>query len=877
MSIAFFRRICGADPVRGCGTRFSLRLVTSFAGLVIAGAVGLAAVVGLGTREQDLAASAASARLAATAIQARNAEIGRVVRDYALWSEAYRNIHPTVNVEWVYDGANYGSNIYDSLGYEYVFIIDAAGRTSYAVDRGQIVPVEASEVIGHGLERLLRQARSRGGRDGQPAVGAVTVSGRPALAAAVMVFPHDDTVAGATTETAPLLLFVDVLDEEVVRKIAADYLLNDLEFELALSERPDHWASLPLVGADGGQLGWLRWRPERPGTVLLHSALPWLGAAATGLLLLIILTGRSLRRAAVTVAASEERFRDVATSSSDWIFETDRELRLTYVSGRFEEVTGIPVHTVLGRPLVTVLRPIDSGSSGWTSVAGGTARTPLRDLRATVRDAGGRQRTLRLACLPILAADGGIDRFRGAATDITDEVEAKARAEFLSLHDPLTGLPNRLMFAERLAEVVAVARVDARPSAALYLDLDKFKEVNDTLGHPVGDRLLCDVTARLRALVRSTDMVARLGGDEFAILLSGCGRVDEAEAFCRRALAAIAEPFDLEGQAVHVNASIGVAVLPADADEADLAMRCADLALYQAKSEGRGTFRFYAPAMNSELQRRRDTERELRRALEAQELELHFQPKCRADTAELAGFEALVRWRHPERGLVMPGGFIDVAERTGLILPIGEWVLEEACMAAARWPGYPVSVNLSPVQLRSPRLITTVRRALDRSGLEPSRLELEITESFLVHDLEGARGVLLEMKALGIRLAMDDFGTGYSSLSYLQSLPFDRIKIDRSFVARLGGATKAEAIVRAIVTLAHGLGIATTAEGVEDADQLRFLREIGCDELQGYLFGRAMEAGAIDATITTAQERVSVGSPRSVPIEAPADPVPVAG
>jgi len=670
----------------------------------------------------------------------------------------------------------------------------------------------------------------------------VTVAGAPALASAAVIWPTDPLETDATPETAPVLVFIDMLDEETLDAVAASYLLHDLRFAAERGEREA--ASLPLIGTDGATLGWLSWWPDRPGTALLHAALPWLVAVGGTFGLLAALVARSLRRAVTAATASEERFRDVATSASDWIFEADRDLGLTYLSGRFAELTGLPVGAMLGRRLLDLVEPDKASAAAWAGLANGQASGPVRGLQGTVRDASGRRRTLRLTCRAVLATEGRVERFRGTASDVTDEIEARARAEFLSLHDSLTGLPNRLLFTERLEEAMATARREGRPAACLYLGLDRFKEVNDTLGHEAGDALLREVTARLRGLARETDTVARLGGDEFAILLAGCGDAPQADAFCRRALEAVALPFDLEGHAVHTRASLGVAFLPNDADDAERAMRCADLALFRAKTEGRGTYRFYAPEMNADLHRRRQTEQDLRRALQDGHLELHFQPKYRTEAGELAGFEALLRWRHPECGLVPPGEFIGVAEQSGLIVPIGEWILEAACAHAVRWPGLDIAVNLSPAQFKSPRLVAAVRRALELAGMAPGRLELEVTESLLVQDLDDARAMLLELKELGVKLALDDFGTGYSSLAYLHSLPFDRIKIDRSFVARLGVSQEAEAIVRAVVTLGQGLGMATTAEGVESPTQLEFLRAAGCGEVQGYLLGRPMPAEA---------------------------------
>jgi diguanylate cyclase (GGDEF)-like protein len=371
----------------------------------------------------------------------------------------------------------------------------------------------------------------------------------------------------------------------------------------------------------------------------------------------------------------------------------------------------------------------------------------------------------------------------------------------------------------------------------LCLDLDNFKNVNDTLGHVLGDKLLCAAAKRLKDLVRETDMIARLGGDEFAILQTGGEKAEFAATFAQRVTATINQPYDLDGHQVVVSTSVGIAIAPADGDSTEQLLRNADMALYRAKSDGRSTFRYFEPEMDEQLQTRRLLEMDLRDAVAREEFQLLYQPQVDAITERITGCEALLRWNSPTRGVVPPGEFIPLAEEIGLIVPIGEWVLKQACREAASWPNnVRVAVNLSPAQFKSRSLVQSVINALAASGLEATRLELEITESVLLHENETTLATLHQLRGFGIKISMDDFGTGYSSLSYLRSFPFDKIKIDRSFIKDISDKGDCAAIVKAVAGLGKGLGIATTAEGVETLEQLRHVRAEGCTEVQGYFF-----------------------------------------
>jgi diguanylate cyclase (GGDEF)-like protein len=429
--------------------------------------------------------------------------------------------------------------------------------------------------------------------------------------------------------------------------------------------------------------------------------------------------------------------------------------------------------------------------------------------------------------------------------DITDRQRAEERIVHMARHDALTDLPNRMMMRERLDhELKRVKRGECL--AVLCLDLDHFKSVNDTLGHPIGDELLKVVAERLRRCTREPDTIARLGGDEFAIIMTGMEEPTDAVALCKRIRESITKPYHLDGHQIVADISIGVSLAPMDASEPDQLLKNADMALYGAKGDGRGTFRFFEPEMDAKMKTRRELEMDLRNALVNAEFELYYQPLVNLKTNEISAFEALVRWNRPTRGLVSPADFIPVAEETGLIIPLGEWVLRRACQETAKWPAHiKVAVNLSPSQLKSRNLTQLVVSALAESGMPANRLQLEITETVLMHNTFNTLATLHALRKLGVQIAMDDFGTGYSSLSYLRSFPFDKIKIDRSFIQDLSNGAEPLAIVHAVAGLARSLNMISTAEGVETQQQLDQLQAIGCTEMQGYLFSHARPAADI--------------------------------
>ncbi|MGE0063096.1 MAG: putative bifunctional diguanylate cyclase/phosphodiesterase [Xanthobacteraceae bacterium] len=471
-------------------------------------------------------------------------------------------------------------------------------------------------------------------------------------------------------------------------------------------------------------------------------------------------------------------------------------------------------------------------------------------------------------------ADGTPKYLINIVEDITERAQAAERVAYMSRYDALTGLANRTRLLEIMSGLLAQAPEAAggpKPFNLLLLDIDRFKDINDTLGHPVGDALLMAIAARLKDLAGKDDVVARISGDEFAILqMAGDEARDSAVAHAARVIGAMLEPFHVEGHHIETSASIGIAIAPEHGLDADGLIKCADLALYRAKSSGRNQYSIFESTMEAEVNIRRTLETELRKALAAQEFELRYQPIVNAINKDIAAVEALVRWNSPLKGLVSPEHFIPLAEETGLIVPLGDWVMRRACTDAAGWPdSVKVSVNLSAIQFSKGDIVGLVSSALDESGLAPERLELEITETVLLHKNEDNISLLHALKNLGVAIVLDDFGTGYSSLSYLKMFPFDKIKIDRSFINEMSTRTDCAAIVCAVTGLGRSLNITTTAEGVETQEQFTLLRAVGCTQIQGYLFGRPVPAAELpfDGAQTRPQHRAvaEIEAPRTAP------------
>ena len=556
----------------------------------------------------------------------------------------------------------------------------------------------------------------------------------------------------------------------------------------------------------------------------------------------------SIKEVELQLRASERRFRDFAEAAGEYVWETDAEGYFTFVSSRIKTVLSYDASEMLGRRDTDFMPPEESDRVATWIEDHTRLDGSYRDLEHRFLTKTGEVVWVQVNAVRINGPDGQPAGRRGTCRDVTDRRKAEERISVLATRDTLTGLPNRLLFNDRLEQGLVNARRSRQSVALMFIDLDRFKNINDSLGHDVGDLLLKEVAARMQACVRKGDTLSRLGGDEFVVTLEGLQQAEDAAQVARKIINALAQPMQIAGHMLTTSCSLGIAIFPQDAEDSAALMKNADTAMYHAKERGRRNFQFFSREMNLRAVERQSIETALRLALDRDEFELVYQPQIDIASGRMAGMEALIRWRHPERGLLSPAAFIDVAEDTGLVEPIGQWVLRAACMQCKAWidaglPAMRVSVNISARQFNQPREFTrSVKKVLAATGLDPGLLELEMTEGVLLHHAEENIQALRHMGKLGLRIAVDDFGTGYSSLSYLKQLPIHSLKIDRSFVRDLDTENESEIIVNAIIAMGHALKLRITAEGVENLAQLSALKRLGCDEYQGFLFSKPVKA-----------------------------------
>lgn len=558
---------------------------------------------------------------------------------------------------------------------------------------------------------------------------------------------------------------------------------------------------------------------------------------------------------------AEDILRDFEESGQGWFWETDGVGTLTYVSPSIAKLFRMTRQELLGNPISTLFDPGgDSYGSERTLGFHLSGRSPFHELavRAPFK---GEERWWSITGNPIYDSFGNYVGFRGSGHDLTEKRRSQEEASRLARYDSLTGLANRFQMSQMLERILDAPQEAQRSCAVFLLDLDRFKQVNDTMGHPAGDALLKQVSQRLARVVDKIGHVGRLGGDEFQVILAGSQVRDNLAHLAHRIIESLSQPYSIEGQGVMIGASIGIALAPDDGTTSDALVRNADLALYAAKGDGRGCYHFYATDLHRRAEEKRQLEQDLREAIHAGALELHYQPVIEAATEEIAGFEALMRWNHPTKGMLSPAKFVEVAEDTGLIVAMGEWAIRTACHDLAGWPeSIRVAVNVSPLQFTSPQLPAIITNAIARAGIDPQRLELEITESVFLSDDSNTDMMFAALKGIGVRLALDDFGTGYSSLSYLKKAPFDKIKIDQGFVR---GATLPDsrngAIIASITSLAQSLGMDTTAEGVETLDELELVRMLGCSHVQGFVYDRPLTAQEASSRLKSGLRAVPKG------------------
>lgn len=576
----------------------------------------------------------------------------------------------------------------------------------------------------------------------------------------------------------------------------------------------------------------------------------------------ILINGRAaIFRLNNNFALAEQRevvnlmLRQEDTSDSDWLWQIDARKSIVEPSLRFAAATSIDIAQLDGMPLLNVLagpywRDDELGEEVSELLKKMQAGRTFSDFLVPVT-IGDKERWWKISGAPKLSANRHIMGYRGVMADVTDREAIERRIHHMAHYDTLTGLPNRAYTNELLRDRIIKASDRGQYCAFLMIDLDRFKAINDTSGHPVGDKLLAQVAERLNMLCKGDDKCGRLGGDEFAVILAESPSSDSLDRRARAIITSLSAPYTVDDQTLHIGASIGSAIYPKDGGAASALLRKADLALYRAKGSGRGTHSPYEPKLLQKAEERRSIESALRGALEKGELHLVYQPVITLATGQIAGFEALLRWTHPELGSVSPDKFIPIAEETRLIDPIGEWVFREACNEAATWPEqYRLAINLSAGQLRNPRLSTAVISALSRSGVTPNRLELETTEAILNNDSEQAVKTFEQLHSLGITMALDDFGTGYSTLAFIGRMKFNSIKIDKRFIRDAQSGSKSSiAIIRAVIAMADSLGVATIAEGIENNEQYGIAERLGCTQVQGYFLDRPMNADTVQTRI----------------------------
>jgi diguanylate cyclase (GGDEF)-like protein/PAS domain S-box-containing protein len=593
--------------------------------------------------------------------------------------------------------------------------------------------------------------------------------------------------------------------------------------------------------------------------MMWYSGMPLISATAvaysSALMLSCLANGRNfvMHRSVENELAEKDEvvsllLREFEESGGDWMWQIDASKCLTHVSPRFAYALGLQPEQVEAKPILEILAG-DSWEAGNFSAALRVLADKLKnrenfsDLILPVTVAG-EARWWELSASPRFDDSGSFLGFRGVGSDVTEAHRSADKINRMARYDTLTGLPNRLHITEALGDAMVEADRWRGRCAFLMIDLDRFKAVNDTLGHPIGDRLLTRVAERLRSIMTDNEVCGRLGGDEFAVVVRDANDPQRLSKFAQNIIDTLSRPYEVDQHTLYIGASVGTATGPRDGRTVETLIRSADLALYRSKDVGGGAVHCYEPQLHVHAEERRVIEIALRKALERHEFEVHYQPVVNAETSAVESFEALLRWTNPELGPVSPAKFVPVAEDTRLIAPIGDWVLRTACAEAATWPStIRVAVNVSAEQLTDVNFVTSVVQALSQSGLQPQRLELEVTESVFMRESTAALQILDQLMALGVRLALDDFGTGYSSLGYLSRTKFNTIKVDRSFVQGAArNAPESLAIIRAVVALANSLGMVTTAEGVETEEEYRMICQLGCRKIQGYLFGRPMPA-----------------------------------
>jgi diguanylate cyclase (GGDEF)-like protein/PAS domain S-box-containing protein len=830
------------------------------AAIVISLALASVLLVHIG-HAQDETVAEASERQYSGLIRLLSRQLGSHVRDYTHWDESVERLAASYDAEW-WD-KNAGAFAVDSFGLSFSLAVDGSDRPRLATTpsgRRTDLPVE---LLTPSLRTLLAEARLRpASATGAEAVatGIVEFEGGLHLAGAVLFLPESEEVTNPDPQA--LLIYARSLPDDIFVEVAGIMGSPDLR---RLDAAPGRGTFVPLVLADGSSAGVVAWTPPSPGRSMTADVLPLVSAAFLFVAALVAFFAYRARRLALALHADERARQELAARNQsildtvgEGIFGIDQHGMTVFVNPAALAAIGYEVGEFVGRdphPLICCKLPDCSRNSVEDCpvrqvLADGQARSAADEV--FVRKDGS-SFPVEFVVTPVKQdahVTGAVVVFR----DITGRRQTEEEIRYRANYDALTGLPNRNLLVERLSQELKLSRRENATVGLLFLDLDHFKEVNDTLGHEAGDLLLRQAATRMHDSIRETDTVGRLGGDEFVILLPHLNDAGAAALIADKVIAALGTRFDLDGHDAWVGASIGIVVFPGDGEDASELLRNADLAMYKAKEAGRNTYRFYKSSMTEYVLARRGLEMDLRRAVENGEFVLHYQPIVDLRDRRTVHLEALVRWRHPQRGLLTPGDFIPLAEETGLIAEIGEWVLHESCRQLAQWRAMgktiDVAINVSGRQVPRDLPPEMIASALAAHGLPSSALMIEITETVLFNDSPPVRGWLNAVRELGIRLLIDDFGTGYSSLSYLKHFSLEALKIDKSFIDGLLDNKADQALVRAILAMAKGLGLPVVAEGVETEAQMEWLYAHGCEYAQGYLFARPVEAAELDIPVS---------------------------
>ncbi|QGR08904.1 diguanylate cyclase (plasmid) [Pantoea phytobeneficialis] len=788
-------------------------------------------------------------------IQNQQDDISSHLTDNAVWGGSYKNLHEKVNLNWAWEQQNLGASLYKDFGYNGIFVINPAGKTVYSIINGKL----STDSIQQWMETdptpaILHQLRKS---NGSASTQFMMVKGKPVLVSAAWITPGSDNTIKNVSEQHSILLFVVNMTDAKLIKLGADYTINNLHYEE--SETPYDGAKNMIPLSEFGARGILTWQSENPGKQLIVLLLPITVVIYLGMLFAAIMQLKHiikivqssdenifmLQQSQLALLASEKRFRDVAETSTDWIWEADNNLAFNWISSRFSAITGYSSNIWIHRTLQDFLF---NGNSLLNSLEDKLKPGEYTHLsRCRYLSA---QQYIRYCDLTIRRIElaNGRQGFRGTVTDVTLEVEAEEKAKYLALHDDLTGLPNRTQMKQFLTGELEIHHTCDNPLAVIMVDLDKFKPVNDIYGHAMGDAVLHEVSLRFRHCVDDVGFTARLGGDEFVIIVPAMD-TEEISNLCDKIIEKINTPFHINGTEISIGVSMGIATTPKDADNITDILRYSDFALYKAKNNGGNKYEFYHTELTDKIVQRREMESELREAIRSGQLAVVYQPRLNMKLAKVTAVEALVRWNHPVRGLVMPDQFISLAEETGLIKEITDWVIERACFdMQSCFDQMKVSVNISALEFSDRGLTERITRILEKTGFASHRLEIEITENALVKNPDDALKTMRELHKLGINFHVDDFGTGYASFGYLSNFPFNGLKLDKSFILAMHESDNALKIVENLISLGKAYSLVITAEGVETLQQKEQLQKFNCDVLQGYLIGQPIQITQLTET-----------------------------